>query len=123
QPSIVPLDRKIIETHFQSDSNAEAAHQYDQAAREYEIILKKFPIPHVYQNLGIVYYYRQKYEDAERAFEAGLRLEPDMLGSRLLLGRSYLSTQQPEKAQPHLEYVHKRQPSYETALYLGQCQT
>ena len=72
EPILSPEDRKFIETHFQSARNSEAAQQYDQAAREYEIILKKFPIPHVYQNLGIVYYYRQKYEDAERAFEAGL---------------------------------------------------
>ncbi len=122
EPNLSPEDRKFIETHFQIARSAEAAQQYDQAAREYEIILKKFPtlVPHVYQNLGIVYYYRQKYEDAERTFEAGLRIQPDMLGSRFLLGRSYLATQQPEKAQPHLEYVHKRQPTFETALYLGQ---
>src|SRR5439155_18774028 len=66
EPNLSFEDRKFIETHFQTARSAEAAQQYDQAAREYEIILKKYPtlVPDVYQNLGIVYYYRQKYEDA-----------------------------------------------------------
>ena len=55
EPALSPEDRRFIEAHFQTARSAEAAQQYDQAAREYEIILKKFPIPRVYQNLGIVY--------------------------------------------------------------------
>jgi tetratricopeptide (TPR) repeat protein len=122
-PVLAPADRQFIETHFQSARSAEALQQYDQAAQEYDLIVKKFPklVPRVYQNLGIVYFYQQKYEDAARAFESGVRLEPDMLASRLFLGRSYLAMQQPEKALTQLAYVHKQQPTFETALFLGQC--
>ena len=97
-----PSDRSFIEEHFRAAKNFEASQKYDQAANEYELILSKYPaaVPRVYQNLGLAYYLRGKYDDAVKTFEKGLRMAPEMIGARLLLGRCYLLMEQPEKALP-----------------------
>ena len=117
-----PSDRSFIEEHFRAAKNFEASQKYDQAANEYELILSKYPaaVPRVYQNLGLTYYLRGKYDDAVKTFEKGLRMAPEMIGARLLLGRCYLLMEQPEKALPHLKQAHQQQPTLESATYLGQ---
>ena len=115
-------DRSFIESHFRTAKKAESVQNYDTAAKEYSLILEKFPtaLPPVHQNLGLVYYAGRKYERAIAAFEKGIRLEPDMVGAQLFLGSSYLLTAQPQKALPHLEFAHKKQSTVESATYLGQ---
>lgn len=114
-------DRSFIEGHFLAAKRFEASQRYDRAASEYELILERHPhaVPRVYQNLGLSYYLQKRYEDAVKTFEKGLEMEPGMLGARLLLGRSYLVMEQPDKALPHLLQAH-RQPTLEGATYLGQ---
>lgn len=115
-------DRSFIEGHFRAAKSFEASQRYDQAANEYELILERYPhaVPRVYQNLGLSYYLQRRYENAVKTFEKGLEMEPGMFGARLLLGRSYLVMEQPEKALPHLLQAHRRQPTLEGATYLGQ---
>ncbi len=122
QGELGPEQRSYIETHFRAAKTFEASEQFEKAASEYELILTKYPeqVPRVYQNLGLVLYYQRKYEEAIRAFEAGLRLDPQMAGSQLFLGISYLNTERPEKALPHLAEAHKAQPTVESATALGQ---
>ena len=115
-------DRSFIEGHFLAAKRFEASEQYDRAANEYELILERYPyaVPRVYQNLGLSYYLQRRYDDAVKTFEKGLEMEPGMLGARLLLGRSYLVMEQPEKALSHLLQAHRLQPTLEGATYLGQ---
>ncbi len=115
-------DRSFIESHFRAAKQAEGGQDYTAAAREYSLILEKFPtaIPRVYQNLGLVYYLLKDYAPAIAAFEKGIRLEPNMVGARLLLGSSYLMTARVEKALGHLEFAHKMQPTVASATYVGQ---
>jgi len=114
-------DRAFIEKHFRAAKGFEASQELAKAAPEYELILDKYPtaLPRVYQNLGLVQYQRRKYEKAIAAFEKGLELDPEMPGSHLFLGISYLNIESPEKALPHLESAHRSQATTESATALG----
>jgi tetratricopeptide (TPR) repeat protein len=116
-----PQDSSYIETHFVAAKQAEQARDFGHAAGEYQEILKKFPkaVPEVYQNLGLVYYLARKYDLAIRTFSEGIRLKPEMVGARLFLGASYLISEQPQSALPHLQYAYQQKPAPETATYLG----
>ena len=116
-----PEDRAFIEEHFRAAKGFEASQELAKAAPEYELILERYPtaLPRVHQNLGLVQYQQRKYEKAIAAFEKGLKLDPDMPGSHLFLGISYLNIESPEKALPHLEAAHRSQANIETATALG----
>ena len=121
EAELAPEGSAYIETHFRNAKQAEKSGDIGGAIGEYQAILKKYPkaLPEVYQNLGLVYYLARKYEEAIGTFSAGIRLKPEMLGARLFLGVSYLNSEQPEKALPHLHYAYKLGPSTESATYLG----
>jgi len=114
-------DRAFIEKHFRAAKGFEASQELAKAAAEYELILEKYPtaLPRVYQNLGLVQYQQRKYEEAIAAFEKGLEFDPEMPGSHLFLGISYLNIESPEKALPHLESAHRSQATTESATALG----
>ena len=120
--SLGPTDFAMINSRFQAAKQFEAAEEFAKAAAEYRTILEKYPtaVPRVYHNLGLVSYYQRNYEEAIDAFEQGIDLDKTMVGSRLFLGICYLNVEHPEKALPHLESVHRLQPSFESALYLGE---
>jgi tetratricopeptide (TPR) repeat protein len=94
---------------------------FPSAAEHYRAILQKYPraVPEIYQNLGLVLYLDKKYAEAVAVFESGLKLKPGMTGSRLFLGASYVLTERPEQALPHLRSAHKANPVQESAMYLG----
>jgi tetratricopeptide (TPR) repeat protein len=122
-PELSPEAQAFIEDHFTQARSAEALRQFDAAIEQYELILKRYPdaVPEIYQNLGLVYYLGHRYDEAIRVFERGIRLKPAMVGARLFLGSSYLIEERPRDALPHLQYAHKRQPTAESAQYLGMC--
>ena len=51
--------------------------------------------------------------------QAGLKLKPEMIGSHVFLGSSLLYVEKPADAIAHLRYAHDRQPTVESARYLG----
>ncbi len=111
-----------IETLFRAAKGAERSGDLETATVNYKAILAKYPtaVPRVYHNLGLVCYYRRDYTGAIEAFENGIALDGGMVGSRLFLGVSYLNVERPERALPHLETAHQAQPTFESALHLGQ---
>ena len=117
-----PADFSVIETLFRAAKQFEAVREFGKAAAEYRTILEKYPtaVPRVYHNLGLVSYYQRNYEEAIDAFEQGIDLDKSMVGSRLFLGICYLNVEHPEQALPHLEAAHRLQPSFESALHLGE---
>jgi len=119
--TLTPEARTFIQIHFLTAKRAETDSDFDKAIDEYQLILKKYPrsMPAVYQNLGLVYYLVRKYDLAIDTLSEAVTLDPTMLGARLFLGNAYLDTEQPAKALPHLEYVHKEKPSTESATALG----
>lgn len=120
-PELTPEARSFIEIHFLAAKRAEAGSDFATAIDEYQQILKKYPklVPTVYQNLGLVYYLARKYEAAIETFNVGIQLDPSMVGAQLFLGNAYLTTEQPEKALPHLQYAEKEKPTAESATALG----
>jgi tetratricopeptide (TPR) repeat protein len=123
QPQLSADAQSFIEDHFTVAKTAEGSQQFDKAIAEYELIVKLYPgaVPEVYQNLGLLYYLTRQYDEAIRVLQQGIRLKPSMLGARLFLGSSYLIKERPQDALPHLQYAHKRQPTVESAQYLGLC--
>ena len=117
-----PGDYASIEARFRAAKNLETNEDFAGAAAEYRAILERYPtaVPRVYHNLGLVTYYQREYLKAIEAFESGLALDAGMSGSRLFLGIAYLNVERPEKALPYLEAAHSAQPSFESALALGQ---
>ncbi len=123
QPSALgPADYTAIETRFRAAKRFEAAEEFSRAAAEYRSILKLYPtaVPRVYHNLGLVSYYQRNYSDAIAALETGIDLDDTMIASRLFLGICYLYVERPEEALPLLESAHRLQPTFESALHLGQ---
>lgn len=122
QAPLAPADYEFIGTHFRAAKSFEQNGELAEAASEYRTILQRYPsaVPRVYHNLGLVSYRQRDYQNAIEAFEAGLELDKAMVGSRLFLGVSYLNIELPERALPHLETTHALQPTFESALYLGQ---
>lgn len=118
---LAPADEEFITARFQAAKQAEAFRNFPLAMENYQAILKKYPraVPEVYQNLGLVEYLDKRYPEAIKTFEQGLKLKPGMVGSRLFLGASYVLSEQPERAVPHLQFAHKAGPTQETAMYLG----
>lgn len=117
-----PSDYAEIESRFRAARGHEQGGDLESAVLEYRAILQKYPtaVPRVYHNLGLVSYYLRNYVDAIDAFETGIDLDKTMVASRLFLGVSYLNIERPEEALPHLESAHRIQPTFESALHLGQ---
>ncbi len=122
QSALAPADYQFIETRFRAARTLEQNGELANAASEYRAILERYPtaVPRVYHNLGLVYYYQRDYLNAIDAFETGIDLDRTMVGSRLFLGVSYLNVERPERALPYLEAAHNLQPTFESALHLGQ---
>ncbi len=77
--------------------------QYDQAALEYETILKRFSKEEpqnieIYGYLGQLYYSQRKYDQAIEQFETILGLEPTNADVMYMLGSLYLETNQKDRA-------------------------
>ena len=122
QSGLGPSDYAAINAEFQAAKRFEAAEQFADAENHYRAILEEYPtaVPRVYHNLGLVSFFQRKYEAAIEAFERGIDLDGTMVASRLFLGISYLNIELPDKALPHLEAAHRAQPTFESALHLGQ---
>ena len=77
--------------------------QYDNAAKEYEIILKTFAEAEpqnieIYGYLGQLYYSQRKYDQAIEQFEKILAVDPNNADVMYMLGSLYLETDQKERA-------------------------
>ncbi len=123
QTQLPQSDQDFITNHFDAAKRAEALHEFPNAIKEYELILKQYPaaVPEIYQNLGLVYYLGRDYENAIRVFERGIHLKPAMPGAQLFLGSAYLTKGRPQMALPHLQYAYKSEPNAESAIFLGLC--
>ncbi len=115
-------DYAAINAKFQAAKRFEAAERFVDAEAQYRAILEQYPtaVPRVYHNLGLVAFFQRKYEDAIKALERGIDLDKTMVASHLFLGISYLNIERPDRALPHLEAAHRLQPTFESALHLGQ---
>lgn len=95
-----PLD---MQSHYLLALIYSNQRQYDEAAREYEIILKTFSKEEpqnleIYGYLGQLYYSQRKYDQAIEQFEKILAVESGNADVMYMLGSLYLETDQKERA-------------------------
>lgn len=95
--------------------------QYDNAAQEYEIILKTFSREEpqnieIYGYLGQLYYSQRKYDQAIEQFEKILAVESSNADVMYMLGSLYLETGQKERAVAILEKSVTIDPEHDGSL-------
>ena len=94
---------------------------YDNAAQEYEHILKTFSDAEpgnidIYGYLGQLYYSQRKYKEAIKQFEKILQLEPNNPDVLYLLGSLYLETEEQGKAIELLKRSIELDPEHDGSL-------
>ena len=95
--------------------------QYDNAAKEYEIILKTFSREEpqnieIYGYLGQLYYSQRKYDQAIEQFEKILAVESSNADVMYMLGSLYLETGQKERAVAILKQSISIDPEHDGSL-------
>jgi len=89
--------------HFIAAQQCQQQGRLDEAAHEYQTVLRLQPgLPEAYLNLGLVYYDQAKFEDSARALAAAGKLVPGMRGVDLFLGIDYVKLNRPALALDHL---------------------
>jgi cytochrome c-type biogenesis protein CcmH/NrfG len=85
-----------VEKHFLAAQEAQQQGRLDDAASEYQAVVKLQPrIAEVYVNLGLVYYAQSKFDDSARALSTAAKLRPGMRGVSLWLGIDDVKLRQP----------------------------
>jgi tetratricopeptide (TPR) repeat protein/O-antigen ligase len=84
----------------------------EQAIREYEKSARNYMKRELYNDIGNVYMRLQDFENAEKAYKKGVRIDPTYNLVKKNLGNFYLKTQQYDKAEKYfsdaLELYHKQ---------------
>ncbi len=94
---------------------------YEKAAQEYELILKKFSQTEpeniqIYGYLGQLYYSQHKYDQAVEQFEKILKIDPENADVMYLLGSLYLDINQEKKATDLLKKSIEINPNQDGSL-------
>ena len=97
-------DPQLLQQYFERGQSALVANRYDEAERIYEEVLKLAPgMAEVHANLGLIYFYQRKFEQAIPALRQALRLKPTLARSGTLLAMSLSEIGQYSDALPGLE--------------------
>jgi tetratricopeptide (TPR) repeat protein len=85
-----------VQQHFRAAQQDQQAGLLDDAAHEYQTILRLQPgLAEVYANLGLVYYAQAKFDDSAYALAAADKLKPRLRGVALWLGIDYVKLNRP----------------------------
>lgn len=100
---VYQLNPEDMQSHYLLALIYSNQRQYDDAAKEYEIILKNFSQAEpqnieIYGYLGQLYYSQRKYDQAIEQFEKIFAVEPSNADVMYMLGSLYLETDQKERA-------------------------
>src|SRR5262252_8907901 len=109
-----------VQRLYQEAHDAQAQGDSAKAIERYQEILKAAPrLLQAYNNLGLLYYQKRDYAQAETILEKGLKLDPGAVTMSALLGSAQYSMGKYAQARPHLEAAVKGNPSddFARALY------
>ena len=96
---------------FQKGVEAQKAGHLEEAERAFRQVLEGGgKVAFVYNNLGIVYQSRREHEKAVTQFREAIRLQPDYVAPRILLGASLLALGRMAEAVQQLERAVKLKP-------------
>lgn len=127
-PTVAPAQSNVSpETHQQTATRALKEGRYDDAIREYRLVLKDVPgNAEILSNVGIAYHLKGEYPQAVAAFQEALKEKPGLVAANLFLGIDNLKLNKPSEAIPPLLRVLRSDPRNPDALlalgvaYLGQ---
>jgi tetratricopeptide (TPR) repeat protein len=95
------------------------AQDFPKAERLYLELTRLAPdVPEVYSNLGLARYYQKKFQTGQQAFEAALRLNPDLFVPNFFLGKILSETGRFAPALPLAGRAVKAQPEDKAARRL-----
>ncbi len=81
--------------HLAAAQRAEQSHDYPEAARQYQDILRKQPKNAlIHQSLAVTYHLQNLFPEAIAEFKRALDLDPELFGSDLFLGMDYYKSNQ-----------------------------
>ena len=111
-----PRTQDQVQEHFRAAQQAQQQDRLDDAAHEYQAVLKLDPgLPEAYVNLGLVYYAQSKFEDSARALSTAGKLRPGMRGVSLWLGIDEVRLNHPAQAVPLLREAVRQDPQEKQA--------
>jgi len=81
--------------HLDAARQAEQGHNYAEASRQYQEILKANPkLALIHQSLAVTYHLQNLFPQAIAEFEQAIRLDPTLFGSYLFLGMDFYKSNQ-----------------------------
>jgi tetratricopeptide (TPR) repeat protein len=118
----VALDATLPLAHELLGEVALAQGRLNDAITEFETERKQNPLePSTYDRLGDAYFRAGRYDDAQRALQEALLLEPNSTGPFILLGKTLLRRADPAGAAKYLEHAAQMDnANYITHFLLGQ---
>lgn len=119
--SVIALNPEDLQARYILALVYSAEQDYDKAADQYEVILKKFSVVdpqnlEVYGYLGQLYYSQRKFDKAIEQFEHMLTLEPKNVEIIFMLGSVYLDKQDRPKAMEYFKKALEIDPEHENSL-------
>lgn len=100
-----------LQEEFRAGVAAQKAGHLEEAEKAFVRVLREGgKVAFVYNNLGIVYQERHDHARAMAQFREAIRLQPDYVAPRILLGASLLATGHAAEATRELERAVKMQP-------------
>jgi tetratricopeptide (TPR) repeat protein len=93
----------LLQRYSREGQAAMAARHYDEAAKDYEKLIRLDPgIAEIYSNLGLVYFQQGRFERAIPVFQKALQLKPGLANAGYFLAMSQSELGHDEQALPEL---------------------
>jgi tetratricopeptide (TPR) repeat protein len=110
-----------IADHLQTAAIALREHRYEEAIRNYQLVVNALPQnAELLSNLGIAYHLNGNYLEAIATFKKALSKKPDLVAANLFLGIGYLKLNESSKAISALQQaLHLDSKNAEARLALG----
>lgn len=119
--SVIALNPEDLQSRYILALVYSAQQDYDKAADQYEVILKKFSAVdpdnlEVYSYLGQLYYSQKKFDKAIEQFERMLVLEPKNVEVIFMVGSVYLDQENRARAMEYFKKALDIDPDHENSL-------
>jgi tetratricopeptide (TPR) repeat protein len=101
-----------VQEHFLAAQQDQQQGLLDQAAHEYQAVLRLQPgLAEAYINLGLIYYAQAKFEESAAALAIAGKLKPGMRGVSLWLGIDYVKLHRPAQGAALLREAIRQNPA------------
>lgn len=112
------LDPDHYEAHYNLGATYLSLQNAEEALKHYMRCLNKNPEAETYFNIGVIYMYKDRYQDAIDYFNTALQLKPDYFEAHVNLGATYLKIENYAKAIEHYQEASKIKPDNEEIQYI-----